>query len=202
MNLGNNSLGKDELRIQCRRYRETLDDSRYEELSSAIVGRVLQSSVFDEAEVIHIYWPITERREVDTRPLIAALHEAGKQLVVPVCDPTADPSAGRMLYRVFAGSDKMQKNVWGTYEPLASPAVPPPRIDLVIAPALAVDRHGYRLGYGGGFYDRFLKDADCATLSLVYSQCLFDLVPHDLFDVPVGLIVTEDEMVRVGTSAT
>jgi len=202
MNSGPLPLTKAELRIQCRRYRDALDESSYAKRSVAIVDRALESGIFEYAQVIHVYWPMTDRREIDTRRLVAKLHERGKALVIPVFDPTADPSAGRMGYRLYEGTEKMQKNVWGTYEPLASKAVPPSRIDLVVAPALAADRSGYRLGYGGGFYDRFLKEADCAALSLVYSECLFDNVPHDRHDVPVGMIVTEDELVRTGTPAT
>lgn len=190
------------LRTRCRRYRETMEAANYAARSAAIIDRALRSGVFDSPGVIHIYWPMTDRREIDTRPLIARLQESGKALVIPVFDPEADRSAGKMLYRLYAGSEKMQKNVWGTYEPLETEAVPPKRVDLAVVPALAADREGYRIGYGGGFYDRFLKEADCAALSLVYSACLFDSIPHAAHDVPVGLIVTEDELVRRGTPAT
>jgi len=189
---------KDEYRSRCRRYRATLDESRHASQSDSIVRRALISGVFDGFHLIHVYWPIIERREIDTRPLIATLQEAGKQLVIPAADPNADHHAGRMICRPYTGVENLRKNLWGTYEPTAGEPVPPDRIELVVAPALGADRSGFRLGYGGGFYDRFLKETDCPALSLVYSECLFDSVPHDPHDVKVDLIVTEEELVSPG----
>ncbi|HUF10267.1 MAG TPA: 5-formyltetrahydrofolate cyclo-ligase [Rhodothermales bacterium] len=189
---------KAELRSRCRRYRSALDEARYASLSDSIVRRALSSGVFDAFRLIHVYWPIIEHYEIDTRPLIATLQETGKQVVIPAIDPNADRAAGRMICRAFTGVENLRKNAWGTYEPAAGEPVPPGRIELVVAPALGADRSGFRLGHGGGFYDRFLKETDCPALSLVYSECLFDSVPHDPHDVKVDLIVTEDELVSPG----
>lgn len=193
---------KEALRRRCRRFRSALDSAAYARLSAQIVERALAEQLFDSAQVIHIYWPAIDRQEVDTRPLIEHLFEAGKSVVIPAVDPHQKRLGGTMIYRAFEGAGNMQKNEWGTYEPLATNTVPPAAVDLVVAPALCADRLGHRLGYGGGFYDRFLKQADCAVLSLVYSACLFDFVPFGDHDVKVDSIVTENEVVRPGVAAT
>jgi 5-formyltetrahydrofolate cyclo-ligase len=75
-----------------------------------------------------------------------------------------------------------------------SPIVAPEKIQLALVPGLAFDRHGWRLGYGGGYFDRFLKDFQGISAGVVFQALLLDEVPHTPLDVPMRWIVTEREI--------
>lgn len=75
-------------------------------------------------------------------------------------------------------------------------AVSKEEIDLVIVPGLLYNRAGYRVGFGGGYYDRFLKDYRGYTISLAFSFQLIDHLPHEEYDIPVGKMITEKEIIR------
>lgn len=85
--------------------------------------------------------------------------------------------------------------------PRDTPIIPVSEVDAVVLPALAFDRQGIRLGYGGGFYDRFLADFTGPTIGVTHSALLLDEVPREPHDVPLGWIVTEQETLRVGAAA-
>jgi 5-formyltetrahydrofolate cyclo-ligase len=72
--------------------------------------------------------------------------------------------------------------------------IPPEKLDFCIVPALACDRDGYRLGYGGGFYDRYLPRTHGITAALCASKRLLDRLPSEPFDVPCKCIITENEV--------
>jgi len=201
MSTGHSLKSKDELRAHCRRFRKSLDTAAYTSRSRAIVDRAWSGGLFNDAGIVHVYWPIETRREIDTRPLITLLQESGKTVLIPTVNPAADAAPGSMIFRPFLSLDAMQENEWGTYEPLGD-ALVPETPDLIVVPAFAADREGYRLGYGGGYYDRFLKDAGCTAVTLVYSECLFSRLPREAHDVPVQVVVTEEETVRPGPPAT
>ncbi len=163
---------------------------------NAIVRRLGSLPAISEAACIHAYWPLLDRGEVDIRPLLAALHRAGKQIVLPVVIPgTASDGAPRMAHRVFEGPDRLEKNVWGLDEPSGTRTVPSDAIDVVIVPALAVDTRGTRLGYGKGYYDAFLAGLSAPTVCPLFDACVVKLVPAEPHDVPVGVIITETRII-------
>jgi 5-formyltetrahydrofolate cyclo-ligase len=78
------------------------------------------------------------------------------------------------------------------------PTVNPGTIDLALVPGLAFDRHGWRLGYGGGFFDRFLSQFSGVNLGITFDALLLDSLPHDTYDIPLNYVVTEKGLVEVG----
>ena len=73
----------------------------------------------------------------------------------------------------------------------------PSEVDLIIVPGVAFDKCGYRIGYGGGYYDRFLSNLDHVTkISLAFNMQLIDKIPTDHFDIPVNYIITEKEIIN------
>lgn len=98
---------------------------------------------------------------------------------------------GRLEHREFKGRARLVTNRWGVSEPLTGALVLPSELDCVIVPGLAFDKRGYRLGYGKGFYDRFLADLNVPTIGVCFSQFLLDELPFDVYDVPVSSVVTE-----------
>lgn len=133
--------------------------------------------------------------EVDTRPLIAWLYTHKKQIVLPVVLNETE-GVHRLEHRQYSGEDALVRNGWGILQPVKSDTVPVQSIDAVVVPALGVDRQGNRIGYGRGFYDRFLRDLRVPTICPVFGECLIDQIPNETHDVPVQIIVTEREVVR------
>ncbi|MFN3596548.1 MAG: 5-formyltetrahydrofolate cyclo-ligase [Rubricoccaceae bacterium] len=160
---------------------------------AAIVRHVLRLHALRRARLVHVFWPLLGRGEVDTRPLIAALRARGVGVVLPVVRP-----GGMLGHRLFEGEARLVPGPWGLLEP--SPGAPEVRaadLDVVLVPGLAFSRDGHRLGYGGGFYDRFLPQTPAQRIGLVMAYALVDALPHAPHDVPVGVIVTEHGPVRV-----
>lgn len=100
-----------------------------------------------------------------------------------------------MAARQISSVADLTEQTYGIPEPGAHcPEIPPEQIDLCIVPALACDRLGYRLGYGGGFYDRFLCQTHAETAALCASSRFLDRLPADRFDIPCRTIITENEV--------
>jgi len=95
-----------------------------------------------------------------------------------------------LLVCPYKTSDKLIKSAFNILEPDTIP-VKPEILDLIIVPALSVDNDGYRLGYGGGFYDRFLGvNLKSKTLCALPKQLITDHLPHEDFDIPVDIVIT------------
>ena len=184
------------LRARMRAARAAMTAPVYVRASEAIVRRLAALPAIVEAECLHAYWPLLDRREVDIRPLLEGLHRGGKQIVLPVVIPDTAGGAPRMEHRVYEGPGRLKKNVWGLDEPAGTRTVPPSAIDVVIVPALAVDAHGTRLGYGKGYYDVFLAERSVPTVCPLFDACLVETLPREPHDVPVSVVVTETRIVQ------
>lgn len=139
-----------------------------------LLGQFLASPAYREARVLATYLSLSH--EVDTSGLLAQALADGKQVVVPkVLGP------GEMVFVAYE-PERLVAGAFGILEPAASQPVPKSAIDLIHVPGVVFDRSGYRIGYGGGFYDRYLADYQGRTLSTLYACQLEELVPepHDL----------------------
>ena len=190
---GRLTMDKAELRKQIVAQRLAMAGAEVEAKSKAIVGRLMALSAFREAKTIMSY--ISFRQEVETRGLVMAALAAGKRVAVPV----VDRENRRLLAVEIRGWGELAPGTWGILEPKpeAGRLVPPPAIDLVIVPGVAFDASGNRLGYGGGYYDRFLPALRCGakTVAPAYAfQVVGKLAPGP-HDVPVQYVVTEDGVI-------
>ncbi len=126
----------------------------------------------------------------------------GKEWCLPRC------ASNRMLTIHPVTPDQMESLVtsrFGVREPhRESPHLAPETIDLVIVPALAFDERGYRLGYGGGYYDRFLPRLrpDCVTIGLTLDALVVPILPTEPHDIPVQIVVTERRVIRRADTTT
>jgi 5-formyltetrahydrofolate cyclo-ligase len=126
--------------------------------------------------------------EVDTGPIIERLERDGRRVALPRME-------GRIIVAVaYRSGDQVKPSSFGALEPAGGETVAPGEIDVVIVPGLAFDRSGHRIGYGRGFYDRFLGALrpDALTVGICFSVQLVDEVPHGRGDRPVDVVVTED----------
>ena len=190
---------KARLRAQFRAARAAYTDEAHAAASAAIVARLLALPEVAAARTAHVFWPMAARREVDVRPLVAALVARGARVALPVVasEPGAPP---KMLQRLYTTADALVPTRGGILEPTGA-LVAPSALDLVVAPALGAARDGYRVGYGGGFYDAFLADVRAPVVCPLFAGCLVEAVPVEPHDRPVGVLVTERGVVRVGGGA-
>lgn len=132
---------------------------------------------------------ISRGREIPTRPIIERAWQEGKQVAVPKCLPTAKTLDFRHLHHF----NQLETVYFGLKEPIISqtPAVNKDQLDLVIVPGVAFDPTGYRIGFGGGYYDRFLADYEGDTVALLLSDQLVERIPGELHDIPVQTLITE-----------
>ncbi len=142
--------------------------------------------------VVSGYWPMGE--ELDPRPLMTALAAHGHRLALP-----ATRGAGRPLaFRAWQPGDRLLPAGFGTQEPAAEAAELSPQ--LLLVPLLAFDAAGYRLGYGGGFYDRSLallrRAGDILAVGLAFSAQQVAAVPREATDQRLDLVVTERGLLR------
>jgi 5-formyltetrahydrofolate cyclo-ligase len=130
------------------------------------------------------------RGEVDTYPIAGRLISDGKV----VCLPRTDVSGQTITPAFWDGRQaSLVRGAYGILEPSAEVEVfSPLEIDMVLVPALAFDRSGYRLGYGGGYYDRFLPRCrpDALTAGVGFDWQVLDSVPHEPHDIPLKALIT------------
>ena len=143
-----------------------------------------------------IYWPI--RGEVDVRPLSMELWQRGCRVLMPRCRPDA---YGQMDIACAACEDDLTPGAFSIMEPDADkcPAVASCQPDIAIIPAICFDRRGYRLGYGGGYYDRLLTTddmKDTLRIGLGYNFQLVEQLPTQPWDMPVDIVCTDEELWR------
>lgn len=173
------------LRQSLKEQRAALDPAQAARWDSAIARNLLQSEAFARADVVFLYLAV--RGEVETQPILGAALAAGKRVAAPVCGP-----GGWMEFRCFAGTHQFAPGRFGIPEPLGSCPVARATADsLCLVPGLAFDRRGFRLGYGGGYYDRFLPTFPGRAVGLVRSAFLLEHLPADAFDQRVSAFVCE-----------
>lgn len=152
------------------------------------IRQLLQASPdYQNAEVLLIY--LSKPQEVDTWQLLRDATSAGKAVFAPVCGAAATLA----FYRVRSENSLIQGS-FGVYEPPADPAnllwEPLPSHTLCLVPGIAFDHSGHRLGYGKGYYDRFLQGKTLKTIGLCYDDTLRRRLPRGPFDRPVDRVLT------------
>lgn len=131
---------------------------------------------FKKAKVIFCY--VSAKGEVETKNLISELLKE-KTVVVPYCTDRE----GHMICVKIASPDDLKEGMFGIPEPKNPIEFPKEKIDFAIVPGVAFDKEGHRLGYGKGYYDRFLKDINPFKLGVCAKKFYFDTIPHDEYDV-------------------
>ncbi len=174
---------KRQLRQKSKRIRSSLTEDACLHASTAICDHIENWDVFSASQTILTYMPM--QNEVDLTPLLE--RHPRKRWAIPRILP-----GNQMAFHVYDPS-KLILHDYGMREPSPDcPAIPPEEIDLALVPGLAFDSQGWRLGFGGGFYDRFLCDYEGVTLGITYQSLFFEHVPYGEYDIPMNFVVTEE----------
>lgn len=182
-------LDKAMLRREMLEKRDSLPVSQRQKIDAEIIQNVVRHPLYQKAQMVFCY--VSMGAEIDTRPFIARMHKEGKQVCVPLCT-----AKGVMEARQIKNDKELAPGAMGILEPLPHcKLVPPKQIELAIVPCLACDRRGYRLGYGGGYYDRYLQRWDGVGIVLCRADFVLPQVPVNNTDVPLPYIATEEGIV-------
>ncbi|MBW2993077.1 5-formyltetrahydrofolate cyclo-ligase [Candidatus Woesearchaeota archaeon] len=165
--------------------RNSLSLKQIKEKSRIIKKNLLDMEQFQNADVIHCY--ISKESEVSTHDLISGL---GKTWIIPCLQNNCLESCR------FNGFQNLKKGSFGILEPKKIERFPEERIKMVLVPGIAFDTRGYRLGYGKGYYDRFLKNSNAVKIGLAYDFQIVNNVPEEKHDVKVDCIITEKRIIR------
>lgn len=189
-------MNKNELRKYYLEKRSTLSQEQFLKLNQGIVDNLfafLKPSI-SEIKYLHIYLPIKGKNEIDTLPIIKHLQENYPKLVLVLSK--SDFSTFSMEHFVFTDKTFLSENKMGIIEPSNGEKVPSENIDLVIVPLLAIDKKGHRLGYGKGFYDRFLAQCSnkCLKIGLSYESPIESVHPEK-YDFPLDSCITPDAVI-------
>lgn len=174
------------LRQECKGIRARINEDTRRKASVTICRHIANWHEFKQATTVLTYMPM--RSEVDLAGLFSLYPE--KKWAIPRILP-----GGKMLFHEY-NPQKINLHSLGMLEPdPACPLISPQDIQLVLVPGLAFDRYGWRLGYGGGFYDRFLKDFIGVSAGVVYQVLILPHIPHLDHDIPVQTVVSENGII-------
>lgn len=165
------------------------------EASKAAALHFFQGVTLGNGDMVAAYWPI--RDELDIKPVLTRLMDEGQ----PVCLPVVVGDGQPLELRRWEQGAALYPSGFGTLAPDELAAVVEP--DVILMPLLGFDKHGTRLGYGGGYYDRTLGRISKKPKLIGFAFALqeFDHIPRDSHDVPLDAIVTEKGVTRFGTRA-
>ncbi|NPA52424.1 MAG: 5-formyltetrahydrofolate cyclo-ligase [Aquificae bacterium] len=177
---------KDTIRKRLLKIRERYKNKIIDSIK--IVRKILLLPEFRKAKAVLLYYP--HKNEVDLRFLINYLLKQNRKSVLL---PKVEEKTLKIIK--ISNISQLKKGFAGIKEPQGLP-VSSKIIDVAIIPAVAFDIYGYRLGYGSGFYDRFLKDKKILKIGVAYDFQIQKQLPHDRHDVPVDVIVTPTRIIK------
>jgi 5-formyltetrahydrofolate cyclo-ligase len=154
---------------------------------------------FTALKTVHVFLPIAEKKEPDTFMLIRWLqtHHPDIQIIVP----RADFKTTLMTHHLYTAEDLLRKNLFNIPEPVQDEEHAG-EIDLVIIPLLAFDDRGYRVGYGKGFYDRFLSGLNCIKAGLSFFESVGTISDTHSNDIRLDLCITPTETIYFNPQAS
>jgi 5-formyltetrahydrofolate cyclo-ligase len=186
--------GKREIRKRILTLRNAMPPESITAKSDEIVRRLMELREIRDSSTLMVF--LSFGSEVLTDDLIRWGWSEGKRIVVPLCRP----ESRELTPCRIDGFDELETGHYGIREPKAGRlrSVPRAEIDAVIVPAVAFDRRGYRVGYGGGYYDRFLPECpQAANIGAAFACQIVPEVPSDRYDLAVDRIVTEEGIISV-----
>jgi len=186
---------KKEIRKNILQKKEALSNEIVNDKSISIFNKLIETNFYKDANNVMLY--ISFGKEVVTKYIVDNLQSRGKRVFIPV---TVPKTKALIISELKNFEEDLQVGHFGVMEPKeeALRPVDPSILDLVIVPGVAFDKSGYRIGYGGGYYDRFLPRLShkATTVSLAFDMQLIDTIPTSKYDLPVQYIITEEQFIK------
>ncbi|MEA9415170.1 5-formyltetrahydrofolate cyclo-ligase [Flavobacterium sp. PL02] len=184
---------KKELRLQKKGLRKQLTETDIDELSLVIANKVLSLPIWEKT-YFHVFLPIVEHKEVNTEFILHLLAGKDKEIVIS----KSDFETREMTHFLLTDNTKIKKNEYNIPEPVDGLEVPSSKIDVVFVPLLAFDTSGNRVGYGKGFYDKFLSECKPETIKVGLSFFEAETEITDVFegDIKLDYCVTPEKVYK------
>ncbi|MGB3151439.1 MAG: 5-formyltetrahydrofolate cyclo-ligase [Maribacter sp.] len=187
---------KKDLRIKYTNLRNSLAAPLLESQSISIANAILKIPMW-EFEFYHLFLPIKGKKEINSINILSILQGKDKNILVPKVI-----SKEKMVHYLLTDSTKFKNSTWGVPEPVDGITVDPLKIDVVFIPLMAFDKNGNRVGYGKGYYDRFLSECRLGVIKIGLS--LFEAEEHisdsHEEDISMDYCVTPNKIYTFGDS--
>ena len=180
---------KDAIRKECSTKRDEIELSERQQRSEKICKLATSLVSFRHADIILLYAPI--KSEIDVMPIFKEALEKGKRVAFPRCNV----EERTMKFHFVTSEDDLTPCAYGIREPREDLEVYDPQstqgVAVCYVPGLAFDAYGYRLGYGKGYYDKFMNQFTGCTIGVVYSEFIIKSLPRGRFDCHCDIMLTE-----------
>lgn len=194
-------MNKQEIRKQYLEERQRLTDEEYSARCELVAQHAIDLIQQSGALKVHLFLPITKNKEVNTWPVYRWLMNSA--LHTPIISKTRFKK-NELSHHVMTKEDKLKESRYGIPEPVHDHVISLEEIDLVFVPLLAFDTSGNRVGYGAGFYDRFLAQCrkDTLKVGLAISKPLNNTIETNQFDIPLDRCITHERVYDFTTDQT
>lgn len=185
---------KKDLRIYYKNIRAKLKEEYKLNLDYIIYSKLFSLKEYKNSKIIMTY--VSKETEIDTFNIIKKVLKDKKSVAVPKCIPEQK----LMEFYIINSLDDLKTGNFGILEPIKSKCkiLNNYHDSICIVPGFSFDYEGYRLGYGKGYYDRFLNNFAGITVGICYSDCVTKKLPHSYFDKPVNLVITDEYIINIG----
>ncbi|NOT75567.1 MAG: 5-formyltetrahydrofolate cyclo-ligase [Cyclobacteriaceae bacterium] len=182
-------MNKRELRIEYTARRKNLSTALCSQYNLQIYNHFFSNIDLSFIKVLHTYLPIEKNHEPDTWQILDRIKREFPQIRISVPRTAADETLENIY---FEGLHQLKPNAWGISEPAQGVPTPADKIDLVLIPLLTFDKLGHRVGYGKGYYDRFLKDCgkNCQKIGLSFFEAVDRIDDVNEFDIRMNACIT------------
>ena len=187
-------MTKKELRKIYFNKRKELSEEVFRQLNERLCDNFFANVKVAGIQVLHVFLPIEKNREVNTWLIIDRIKKDYPHVRIAV--PKINNQSAELEHYYFEDKQQLEINTWEIPEPVKGIPTPIEKIDAVLVPLLAFDRHGHRLGYGRGFYDRFLANCrpDCKKIGLSFFEMEEKIEGIDDKDIPLDIIITPESV--------
>lgn len=176
-----------QLRSKYKKIRQNMTKEKKQQLDIALYENFVSNIEYRQAKTILAF--VSKDIEVDTTEIIKKAFSDNKTVAVPLCNTEEK----LMDYYVINSFDDLEKGSYGLLEPIKERCekVTDFSSSICMVPGLVYDQCGYRLGFGKGYYDRFLTDYHGVTVGVCYSRCIEQELPRGFYDKPIDLVITD-----------
>lgn len=185
-------MDKKQLRKVAKEKLAGIPDDERKEINVKLVRNLTATDWWKEAVVIGV--TVSGDLEWDTKPIIRQAWQEGKTVAVPKCIP----ETRKLDFYKLEDFNQLEESFFQLLEPIPEQTekLEKHSIELLVVPGLLYDARGYRIGFGGGYYDRFLADFPNRSVSILHSGQLIDEIPNGPYDIPIQQLITEKGVVK------